>query len=390
VLRHDGEPAAAPGSVLRTFASGATTCTSELVARQVDGEHVLYRTRSLVRRLSLQRTRAPIFWKTAALPARALGQPRRDLGTPVPRRTPDPSATDAGRLGVHLLARAGRSLHDRVGSRPSWSIAWRQASERTAADGAFVPTGRLDPPPDSFYADPFLATEDGRHYLFYEAYRRRLGRAELVAQEIGGSTDAPRTILARPYHLSYPFVFAADGEHYLLPESADGGRVELFRADAFPWSWRTDTTLLEGVRAYDPTLIEHGGRYFLFAAVPEPDADIDELHLYVADDLRGPYRAHPLNPIVSDVARSRPAGRIYRERGRLVRPAQDGSGGYGSALVLNEILRLGPDEYEERPQTRIAPRWDESAVGMHTIDYDGSFEVVDVKTRQPRRRWARA
>ena len=385
-LRHDGEPAVSPFAIFRAFAEAAPTCTTELVRRTADCDRVLYRTHSLVRRLSFQRTRSPIYWKTAALPARVLRQPRRELGDVVTRRLPAPSTRELVRLASRLARVVRVSLRERLATRPSWSIAWRTTAERTAESGGFVPTGVLDPPADAFYADPFVATHDGRHYLFYEAYRRRLGRAELVAGELGATLERPQTILSRPYHLSYPFVFQADSTHYLVPESAEDRRVQLYRATAFPWTWETDATLLDDVAAYDPTLIEHEGRQYLFVAIPEPGSDIDELHVYWADDLRGPYRPHPLNPVVSDVRSARPAGRIYRDRDVLVRPAQDGAGGYGSAVVLNEIVRLTPDEYEEVPRSRIAPAWDATALGTHTVDHDGSIEVLDVKTLQPRRR----
>jgi len=84
-----------------------------------------------------------------------------------------------------------------------------------------------------------------------------------------------------------------------------------------------------------------------------------------------------LNPIVSDVCRARPAGRILRDGRRLLRPGQDCSGSYGSAVVLSEILRLGPTDYEEAPIERIGPSRRDLR-GVHTIDRDGAIQVMDV------------
>ena len=385
-LRHGSVPAGAPHAVLREFAAGGQTCATVLLRVDPGGASVLYRSQSFVRRLSLQRARNPIYWKSAAFVSRALQTRASAVERVASGADGSPPAV---RELVTLQWRLGRRLCsfmcERLFHHPTWSIDWRAAGRRAESSEQFVPGGRLDPPRGEFYADPFVVDRDGRHYLFYEVYRRSLRRAELAVRELAGGRAGPSvTIMARPYHLSYPFVFRWRDEHFLLPESAESGLVQLYRAVDFPGAWCLDTTLLEGVRAYDSTLVEHGGRYFLFAAIPEHGADIDELHLFWADDLRGPYRSHPQNPIVSDVARARPAGRVFTDGRRLIRPSQDGSRGYGSAIVLNEIVRLDPAGYAERPAGRIEATWDARAHGTHTIDHDGAIEVVDVKLLRPR------
>ena len=37
----------------------------------------------------------------------------------------------------------------------------------------------------------------------------------------------------------------------------------------------------------------------------------DELHLYSAPGILGPWKPHPRNPVKSDVRSARPAGRVY-------------------------------------------------------------------------------
>jgi hypothetical protein len=385
-LRHGDVPAGAPHAVLREFAAGTQTCATTLLRLDPGAAAVLYRSQSFVRRLSLQRARNPIYWKSAAFVARALlpGAAAAELVQPGADCAP-PTVRELSALQLRLGRRLCSFVHERLFRHPTWSIDWRAGNRRAESSEQFVPGGRIDPPRGEFYADPFVVDRDGRHYLFYEAYRHSLGRAELAVRELAdGRAGPPVTIMARPYHLSYPFVFQWRDEHFLLPESAESGLVQLYRAVDFPGEWCVDTTLLEGVRAYDSTLVEHDGRYFLFAAIPEPGADIDELHLFWADDLRGPYRPHPQNPVVSDASRARPAGRVFSNGGRLIRPSQDGSRGYGSAIVLNEIVRLDPAGYAERPAGRIEATWDASARGTHTIDHDGAIEVVDVKLLRPR------
>jgi len=136
--------------------------------------------------------------------------------------------------------------------------------------------------------------------------------------------------------------------------------------------------LLTGVRAVDPTLLEDGGRLWLFLNVAEEGASVDdELHLYTSLDLAGPWVPHRDNPVVADVARARPAGRVFRRDGELIRPAQDCSSGYGRAVVLNRIDVLTVDEYRETPIGRIEPSWAPGLVGTHTYNSTAQVEVVD-------------
>jgi hypothetical protein len=386
-LRHGSVPAGRPDALLREFVRSGTPCVTRLVQRDRNGrESLLYASRSgLRRRLSLHLSLEPIARKSAAFPVRALQlrriqrvQPGIAVFAPPPAETADSRARDIALLPVALASRAVGYLVTRYFRRPTWSIAWQDQPAPNGASSNFAPSGALTPPPDRFYADPFLAHGDDGQYVFYEDFRRDLGRAAISVFRLDADpAEHGQEVLAAPHHLSYPFVFRVNGVHYMLPESAQAGVVTLLRAQRFPYEWRPEATLLSEVRAYDPTVLLHEGRWFLFVALAAEGSSLDELHLFWSDDLRGPYHPHPLNPIVSDVCRARPAGRIIRNGEHLLRPGQDGSGGYGSAVVLSEILRLGPTEYEETPVARISPAH-RDVQGVHTIDRDGAIEVMDL------------
>lgn len=393
-LLHGGVPAGAQHALVRELLAGERVCLSALVRRSASDEQVLYATRSLVRRISLARTRDPILWKGAELPRRALDlrlRARRQPGPPavgVPALTAAPRARDIALLEARLARRALAYTVEKLLKRWTWSIDWAECGEPATDPSRFRPRGSLSAPRGHFFADPFVVGDGDRHYVFYEDYSRPERRATIsvAVVEHGTAGDPGREIVRAPHHLSYPFVFHDGEHHYLLPESAEAEVVQLFRAVEFPYRWEPDTTLLAGLRGYDPTLLAHDGCWFLFVAVPALGADVDELHVYWSDDLRGPYLPHPLNPVVSDASRARPAGRIFRLRGRIVRPGQDGVGGYGAAVVLSEIRTLTPDDYDERLLSRIAPDWDKRAWGTHTIDHDAGMQVMDVKRLA--RRWA--
>ena len=66
--------------------------------------------------------------------------------------------------------------------------------------------------------------------------------------------------------------------------------------------------------------------------------------------------------------------------GGTIRPAQDGSGEYGRAIVVNEILALTPTDYNEQPVATLTAD-DLGADGIHTLDLSGDLAVIDTKHR---------
>jgi hypothetical protein len=143
--------------------------------------------------------------------------------------------------------------------------------------------------------------------------------------------------------------------------------------------------LLDGVHAVDATPFEADGGWWMFAniAVPGSLHAHDELCLWRAPSPLGPWRPHPGNPVVSDARRARPAGRPFRWRGELVRPAQDCSVRYGHALVLHRVLRLDETAYREEPIARLAARWAPGLEGFHTFNRADGLTVVDGLARRP-------
>jgi hypothetical protein len=192
--------------------------------------------------------------------------------------------------------------------------------------------------------------------------------------------------LDEPGHLSFPQVFAWDGEWYMTVESGDDRRASLYRATSFPMEWTRVSDLVTGRVCVDPSLHYHDGHWYLFANVAENDNNTcDELFLFVADNLAGPFVPHPASPVVCDVRRARMAGQLFRRNGRLIRPAQDCGPGYGNAVVFHEVLELSPTRYREQVLGRLEPRLPQRVEGCHTYNAGGGIEVLDVLGRVPNR-----
>lgn len=223
-------------------------------------------------------------------------------------------------------------------------------------------------------ADPFLHRDaDGGWRMFFEVdnWSTWKGEIGLATSRDGLAWRCEGIVLAEPFHLSYPHVFAADdGEIYMIPESSQAAAVRLYRARRYPHDWEHVGDLVTGLPFADPTVVRHAGRWWLFAET-SGGAD-DTLRLYHAAALAGPWVEHRSSPIVrGDATCARPAGRVVAAAGRLVRFAQNCRPAYGTAVQAREIVRLTVDDYEERPLHAapiLGPGTGWNAGGMHHVD----------------------
>jgi hypothetical protein len=232
-----------------------------------------------------------------------------------------------------------------------------------------------------FYADPFAIAWNGRLHVLVEDYDWLRARGRISAVDARGPARGARVLPAIELatHMSYPCLIVKDGQVYCVPEIGEAGRLTLFRARRFPDDWEDAGTLVENFAAIDPTVFEHDGRWWLLCTNRD-DCVNGKLHCWHAPNLAGPWQPHPLNPLKCDVRSSRPAGPPFVVDGALHRPAQDCSGGYGSAVAINRIRALSPSEFVEEKVARIEPNPSSPYPhGLHTICPVGDMVVIDGK-----------
>lgn len=388
-------------------ARGDRVLAIELLARAAPGEPAttFAETRTKAAH-SLALSRSNAGWKAASLLERALRRhaagsarahaphsttfvmPARPLLAP-------PSATPRARPVRGPLVRTLARAVARITHEDAWQLAWRTRlpDDQLPADTRWTAEHVLAAPRGRFYADPFLLEHAGREALFFEEYDAHAGRGHIAAVELdaNGATGPVRRVADAAHHLSYPFVFEHEGAAYMIPETSAARRVELWRARAFPFEWERVSVLLDGLRAVDTTWCAHAGRFWLFACVARAHAPLsEELCAFWSERPFGPWQPHALNPIVDDPCGARPAGRLFTDAGRLVRPAQDVSREYGGRIVFHDVLELTPRRYTERTlgalePSALAARSCSGASGVHTFDRSARHEVVDVRET----RWKR-
>jgi hypothetical protein len=215
---------------------------------------------------------------------------------------------------------------------------------------------------------------NNRWNMFFEVVNRETKKGEigLATSTDGFKWTYERIVLAEPFHLSYPYVFEAQGAYYMVPESHRAGAIRLYRAEQFPFRWEFVCNLLTGRYFADSSIFRYRGRWWLFT---ETNAEMksDTLALYYADHLRGPWREHPMSPLVKGNGHiARPAGRVLVQDHRIYRYAQDCDPTYGTHVRAFEVTELSVGSYIEKQVSDhpiLGPSghgW--NACGMHHVD----------------------
>ena len=226
-----------------------------------------------------------------------------------------------------------------------------------------------------FVADPFMIKNQTGYHLFFEVLnnKRNTGEIACAFSDNGLQWRYSKVILRERFHLSYPYVFMAEGIYYMIPECMGSGGIQLYQATQFPDEWKHTATLVQGRNRFaatvDPSIIYHKKRWYLFCYAPKSK----NLHLYTSETLTGPWKEHPKSPVVSNSPHfARPGGRVIYYNGTIYRYAQDEVPHYGTKVWAFRIDELSEHSYceelvSEEPVVQPGHEgWNNT--GMHTID----------------------
>ena len=302
------------------------------------------------------------------------------------------SNLSAGRIAgftmASLAARIARRIAALAGRKADvWMVGWRSV----APGRELLESGVLDEesyrivPDDGrrYLADPFVFVKDGRRFVFVEEFPFATGKGVISVLEVDseGKVGELLPVLDEDVHLSYPHVFASDGEIWMIPESGEAREVRLYRCVSFPDRWERAEVLIKGQDLSDATVCRIGGLWWMFATErTRHGSSWDALAIFRAERLAGPWHPHPANPVLVDAGQARPAGAVHVREGRILRPAQDCRGGYGAGLAICRVDRIDEACYLQKVTKNVHPR---AKKGIHTFNAAGGLEVVDFFGRPP-------
>jgi len=376
--------------------SPVTGSILQVLTEDLDNGIIIYRSYSATSdRFSVKANRASLYWKSASFVLRCLTALAQGSALPLPenhlyrpysnRLYKLPTNRELLRRLPQMVAKYGVSKIQAAVSFNQWVLAYRYKSSASDTNNSFYRFKYLTPPADRFWADPVPEKVAGRYYVFFEEYlySSQKGHISVVELDKSGIVTSPAIVLERDYHLSYPFIFQWNGNYYMVPETSSNNQIELYRCVSFPLRWEFEAVLMPDVQAKDATLIEVNGKWWMFLSLAAHGVS-DELSLYYADTPLGPWTAHPLNPVKSDVRSARSAGRLFYWNGDLYRPAQDCSKRYGYAISINKIISLDPFQFSEVEVARILPNWDKNLLATHTLNSSDDLTVIDCLFRRAR------
>lgn len=238
--------------------------------------------------------------------------------------------------------------------------------------------------PYAFLADPFGLWRDGMLNLFVEHfdYRDRRGTIEVLIYDRDFRLVDRRRVLAEPWHLSYPFVFEAEGETWMLPEAHRSGQLTLYRATDFPFGWQRAAVLSLDCIPVDATPVRCGGLWWLFyTAATDRHSKVANLHVAYSESLTTGWRPHPANPVQNNALSARPGGTPLLDGGALRIPVQNCLHTYGGGIGMIEVGTLTPECFSARYAGPVAmpDAVRGTAEGMHTLSGAGAVTLIDVK-----------
>lgn len=377
---------------------GEPTITVDVCARSTGTpQRTVVSTADYNPKISSARTAAFIHEKSVILLQRTLVRiaETRCFGNsgaalPAPPAAPSPSPRAALAYGVRLCGKLGARATERLSDRirqtaPHWELRFgvgEIASLNPACSATVTRT-------ETNMADPFLFEHNGRLYVFYEADDGDGGPAWIsVGLFENGGFRRLGIALKLDHHLSYPYMFRHRGSIFMMPESQQRKRLEIWRSTDFPFGWELHAVALEGMLAADTNYFDADGTRWLMTNLSDHHTfqeHSSELYLFEVDgpDLRR-VEPHRCNPVVIGSSVARNAGPVVAAGGRLYRPSQiNAFATYGYGLNINVIERLDRRDYREKAVRSITPDFAASVDGVHHVSFGAGHFVIDVRRRSP-------
>ncbi len=289
-----------------------------------------------------------------------------------------------------LMKRISLKILERLLYKEQWVLYYAKNESNQTLVSSLDQYLPLLPTKDFFWADPFVVDKGNSSYIFFEELPFASNKGHLCVVALNHDTDTvskPVKIMDKNYHLSYPFVFEYENDYYMIPESSADKKIKLYRAKNFPDNWEEYMVLMDNIEAIDATLHYHNNQWWLFACIIEKN-DLfvgEDLHIFYSDCLFSrQWTPHPMNPVVSDIARARPAGKIFEFGGALYRPSQNSTQRYGRCTNFNKIEYLDEHHYKERFISEITPDYIDGAISIHTFNTSEKLTIIDAQKRVSR------
>lgn len=369
-----------------------TGVTLQILQSELDGGVVLYKSWSATHPVSIARNKAQIYWKAVRFIPRKLEELyQTDADSFFTKHQPEkidvydrplflvPGNMQASVLFLKHVLFLIKDAWKRFWFANQWVLLVSFDSKKNINLRKFI---ELSPPRNAFWADPFAYQRDNRNFIFFEEYPyvTQVGRLAVIEVDQTGRQLNYWPLLQKEYHLSYPFVFEADGSLYMIPETSENKSIDLYMCTTLPNQWVFQKTLMTNVLAVDSTLLYKDNIWWMFTTLQQEKgaSKNEELFIFFSDRFDSTdWKPHPGNPVVSDVRGGRMGGRFIEQGNKIFRVAQNGEGGYGGSISIFEIIQLDKHSYQEVLFEEIEAKWSKKYFRVHTFDRYNNMVVLD-------------
>ena len=239
------------------------------------------------------------------------------------------------------------------------------------------------PPKNEFWADPFIINNKNKMYVFFENYSYKLKKGKISCGVLNNNSIIDvKDALSKEYHLSYPFIFKEGNGFYMIPETSQNMRLEIYKCSSFPTKWELYSTAFEGEMILDCNyFVDDSNQKWLFLNKKTLNSDsCSDLYIYAVDSLKlNKIYPHSQNPVITDSNIARNAGPIYKAENKIFRPSQiNNKGVYGRGLNINEILELNLDIYKEKNIVKCLPNFAKNIQGIHHLHQTEDLFISDL------------
>lgn len=260
-----------------------------------------------------------------------------------------------------------------------WTIAIRrkvQGDDLISYEKAFNPIPNTK---KYWFADPLLFQDNGKEYLFCEAFDKKMYKGILGVFDVNnGEANNFRTIIEEKYHLSYPCVFKYNNNYFMIPETGENNTINLYRSIDFPNKWKLECVLTSGHRYADPTVFVHHQNVYFIVYNESPDDFYNVIYKINMSD----YTISEVDTIRYKTNIGRPAGFFISDGNKgFYRPAQNSRELYGKNIILykenfdNNTIVENEFSVVDNSKVRIGDRTGVDRI--HTYSCTDLHEAID-------------
>ena len=258
-----------------------------------------------------------------------------------------------------------------------WTLGFiEQPLEEFIANGLGEVHWMPNPYRNRWYADPFiLDVMDDRLIVLVEEFYDPIHRGRLSRLTIDRKSYKLLQIdpfLELPTHLSFPAIRRVGDKVYIYPENGNAGTLDLYEYNPETNECKKVEQLVNAPLA-DAIWTDLFGKDMIFTT-HQPTHNGNVLDVYEKEDGKFLLKGEVTFP--ANTARN--AGDWFQVDGKIYRPAQDCSGRYGGAIIIQEVSRDADGTFHFSEVSRISEHWHSYDIGCHTFNHHKGVSVIDV------------